>query len=406
MHLRNILVATSLVFAFVNVSRAQLGKSGAGPDLGATGLWEGSAPNDSSPISNSSSPSRGVLQGFCYLGVAVLGFGSSMVPVRSRDVGDGFFYQLIFCSTMALEALVAFLIRGCPEVRALGLLAGFLYSLGNLATVPIIKTIGLGLGTLIWSIFSLLIAWATARFGWFGVDPEDVPNPTLNYIGTGFTAMSPLILFFLKTDDRPEVEEEDNERQPLLQRSRLPLVQLGPEDTLKISLFDSLSHPTKRILGTVLAVCSGICYGCSYTPILYIKDNSLKNHTNFRGASQFDLDYLFPHMVGINALTTVVFFGYCFVLKNRPQLPNCVVPAFLGGSLHFVSYFAFFEACYYLGTIITYPIGCTGPALISLLWSVFYFKELRGLRNILILAAVVVTVVCGVTLITLSKIDP
>ncbi|CAL8341149.1 unnamed protein product [Arctogadus glacialis] len=382
MHLRIILVATSLVLAFVNVSRAQLGKSGAGPDLGATGLWEGSAPNNSSPnnsspISNSSSPPRGVLQGFCYLGVSVLGFGSSMVPVRSRDVGDGFFYQLIFCGTMALEALFAFLIRGCPEVRALGLLAGFLYSLGNLATVPIIKTIGLGLGTLIWSIFSLLIAWATA---------------------------SPLILFFLKTDDRPE--EEDNERQPLLQRGSLPLVQLGPEDTLKISLFDSLSHPTKRILGTVLAVCSGICYGCSYTPILYIKDNSLKNHTHFRGASQFDLDYLFPHMVGINALTTVVFFGYCFVLKNRPQLPNCVVPAFLGGSLHFVSYFAFFEACYYLGTIITYPIGCTGPALISLLWSVFYFKELRGLRNILILAAVVVTVVCGVTLITLSKIDP
>ena len=64
-------------------------EAGAGDDGGAPGLWEGLAPTNSSPLSNTSSPPGGLLQGFCYLGVSVLGFGSSMVPVRSSDVGDG-----------------------------------------------------------------------------------------------------------------------------------------------------------------------------------------------------------------------------------------------------------------------------------------------------------------------------
>jgi len=28
-----------------------------------------------------------------------------------------------------------------------------------------------------------------SRFGWFGIDPQGVPKPTLNYIGTAVTAM-------------------------------------------------------------------------------------------------------------------------------------------------------------------------------------------------------------------------
>ena len=37
---------------------------------------------------------------------------------------------------------------------------------GNINTVPIIKTIGLGLGMLFWGTVSLVLGWAVARFGW------------------------------------------------------------------------------------------------------------------------------------------------------------------------------------------------------------------------------------------------
>ncbi|KAJ3605424.1 hypothetical protein NHX12_027471 [Muraenolepis orangiensis] len=132
---------------------------------------------------NGSSVSGGLLQGFCFLGMSVLCFGTAMVPLQRVDVGDG---KLVFCSTMALEALLVFVIRGCPHIWALNFVSGMLYSI----------------------------------------------------------------------------------------------------------------------------------------------------------------------------VTTFLFVGYCFLLKNRPHLPpNCVVPAFASGSMQFMAYCAFFESSYYLGTIVTYPIG-------------------------------------------------
>lgn len=41
--------------------------------------------------------------------------------------------------------------------------------LGNLTAIPIIKTIGLGMGILIWGVCNCCVGWATGRFGLFGV---------------------------------------------------------------------------------------------------------------------------------------------------------------------------------------------------------------------------------------------
>lgn len=37
---------------------------------------------------------------------------------------------------------------------------------GNANTVPIIRTIGIGLGMLFWNIVGLITGWGTARYGW------------------------------------------------------------------------------------------------------------------------------------------------------------------------------------------------------------------------------------------------
>ena len=43
-------------------------------------------------------------------------------------------------------------------------LIGFLWATGNMCVVPVIKTIGLGLGLLIWGSFNLLSGWASGRY--------------------------------------------------------------------------------------------------------------------------------------------------------------------------------------------------------------------------------------------------
>uniref|UniRef100_A0A4W5KWJ6 Transmembrane protein 144a n=1 Tax=Hucho hucho TaxID=62062 RepID=A0A4W5KWJ6_9TELE len=121
-------------------------------------------------VTNSSN-GTGLTYGFVSCGVAVLFYGSNFVPVKKIPTGDG-----------------------------------------NITVVPIVKTIGLGLGLLIWASFNLLIGWASSRFGWFGIDAEEVSNPTLNYCGAGFCLLSAIIFFFVKSDvhsqsSRPEEEE-------------------------------------------------------------------------------------------------------------------------------------------------------------------------------------------------------
>ena len=62
----------------------------------------------------------------------------------------------------------------------------FVYHLGNVTAIPIVNTIGMGLGILIWSSSGLLFGWASGRFGWFNTKPQIPASDILNYIGLIF----------------------------------------------------------------------------------------------------------------------------------------------------------------------------------------------------------------------------
>ena len=47
-----------------------------------------------------------------------------------------------------------------------------LYVAGNICVVPIVKTIGLGLGMCIWGMISLLSGWSTGRYDQIYSRPE------------------------------------------------------------------------------------------------------------------------------------------------------------------------------------------------------------------------------------------
>ncbi|XP_043551833.1 transmembrane protein 144-like isoform X3 [Chiloscyllium plagiosum] len=130
-----------------------------------------------------------LVKGFVSTAVAVICFGSNFVPVKKIDTGDGLFFQWIFCTAVWVVSLVVHLIQQCPQFWPLTMLGGFLWATGNITVIPILKTVGLGMGGLIWATFSLLMGWASSRFGWFGLDVQKVPSPILNYIGTALAAL-------------------------------------------------------------------------------------------------------------------------------------------------------------------------------------------------------------------------
>nr|CAD2137477.1 unnamed protein product [Meloidogyne enterolobii] len=66
------------------------------------------------------------------------------------------------------------------------MLGGLLWAIGNLTAIPIIKTIGLGMGILIWGTVNCVVGWATGRFGLFGVNASTPSSPNLNYLGLVF----------------------------------------------------------------------------------------------------------------------------------------------------------------------------------------------------------------------------
>ncbi|XP_072191878.1 transmembrane protein 144 [Excalfactoria chinensis] len=337
--------------------------------------------------------------GFTSSTVAVLLFGTNFVPVKKYDTGDGMFFQWILCASIWMVSLVVNLIRNCPQFWPLAMVGGFLWATGNITVVPIIKTIGLALGLLIWASFNLLTGWASSRFGWFGIDPEEVARPVLNYIGAGLSLLSAVIFFFIKTE--VQTSSASLESTPLL---REPSVNAS-EDASDVSWVTSLSPVKKRFVGCSLAVVAGILYGSSFVPVLYIKDHGRRNETIYARASQFDLDYVFAHFSGIFLTSTVYFLIYCAVRRNKPDVyPKAILPGFVSGVLWAIANCCWFIANHYLSAVVSFPIITAGPGLIAAMWGVLVFKEIKGLKNYVLLSVAFCIILAGSLSTAFSKV--
>uniref|UniRef100_A0A8D0FBF3 Transmembrane protein 144 n=1 Tax=Strix occidentalis caurina TaxID=311401 RepID=A0A8D0FBF3_STROC len=314
--------------------------------------------------------------GFTSSTVAVLLFGTNFVPVKKFDTGDGMFFQWILCASIWIVSLVVNLIQNCPRFWPLAMVGGFVWATGNVTVVPIVKTIGLALGLLIWASFNLLTGWASSRFGWFGIDPEEVSRPILNYIGAGLSLLSAVIFLFVKTE--VQSSSASLERTPLLRESVSTLY---------------------------LAVVAGILYGSSFVPVLYIKDHGRRNETIYTGASQFDLDYVFAHFSGIFLTSTIYFLIYCTIRKNKPNVyPQAILPGFVSGVLWAIANCCWFIANHYLSAVVSFPIITAGPGLVAAMWGVLVFKEIKGLKNYVLLSVAFCVILAGSLSTAFSKV--
>ncbi|XP_063165711.1 transmembrane protein 144 isoform X1 [Candoia aspera] len=341
--------------------------------------------------------------GFTSSAVAVVLFGTNFVPVKKFDTGDGMFFQWILCAAIWIVSLIVNLIQNSPRFWPLAMVGGFLWATGNVTVVPIIKTIGLGLGLLIWASFNLLTGWASSRFGWFGIDPEEVRKPVLNYIGAALAVLSSIIFLFIKSDVHNS--SPSSESTPLLREQSINTSEYRVENRNDVSWVDNLSPLGKRMVGCSLAVIAGILYGSSFVPVLYIKDHGRRNGTMYTGASQFDLDYVFAHFSGIFLTSTIYFLIYCAAMKNNPKVyPAAIIPGFISGILWAIANCCWFIANHYLSAVVSFPIITAGPGFIAAMWGVLVFKEIKGLKNYLLLLIAFCTILAGSLSTAFSKV--
>ncbi|XP_039178762.1 transmembrane protein 144 isoform X4 [Crotalus tigris] len=183
--------------------------------------------------------------GFISSAVAVVLFGSNFVPVKKFDTGDGMFFQWILCAAIWIVSLIVNLIQNSPKFWPLAMVGGFLWATGNITVVPVVKTIGLGLGLLIWASFNLLTGWASSRFGWFGIDPEEVRKPVLNYIGAALSVLSSIIFLFIKSEVQ---NSSSSESAPLLREQSINTSEYRVENRSDVSWVDNLSPLGKRMV--------------------------------------------------------------------------------------------------------------------------------------------------------------
>ncbi|XP_061164844.1 transmembrane protein 144-like isoform X2 [Saccostrea echinata] len=361
--------------------------------------------------------------GFIAAGVSVLLYGSNFAPVKKFETGDGMFFQWILCGAALLVGIIVQVIRGTRHFYPLVMIGGLVWETGNICVVPIIKTIGMGLGLCIWGMTNLLSGWATSRFGLFGVTPSDkIGNDTLNTVGVVVAVFSSIIFAFVRNEVTPV---EISETEPLLnntpsgqgygspgdslysntnnhdqlvfnQRRSRGSINRDPTDTEDNTFIDRLSPVNKRILGIVLSVVSGVLYGQMFTPAVYLQDQ--KEH------SENSLDYVFACFCGIYITSTVYFIIYIIFMKNKPKVyPKAILPGVISGLMWGTATAGWFVANEALSPAISFPIISTGPSIIASLWGIFVFREIRGVRNISILLLGFVFVITGATLTALSE---
>ncbi|XP_030643576.1 transmembrane protein 144-like [Chanos chanos] len=335
--------------------------------------------------------------GLISCAVSVVFYGSNFVPVKKFDTGDGMFFQWVFCAAVWIVSLIANLILNCPKFWPLAMVGGVVWATGNITVVPIVKTIGLGLGLPIWASFNLLMGWASSRFGWFGIESETVNKPALNYSGAGLCLLSAIMFFFVKSDVQRISSEEET---PLL----IDNINSDSRCSSDESWVDRLRPRTKRIVGSAMAVVAGLLYGSSFIPELYIKYHATDQNSTYTGASQFDLDYVFAQFSGIFLTSTVYFLIYCGFKKNQPKVfPRAILPGFASGVMWAIATCCWFLANNYLSAVVSFPIITTVPGLIAAVWGVVVFKEVKGLRNYLVLVFAFCLVLAGALLTAFSK---
>ncbi|KAN0007395.1 hypothetical protein ACTFIU_000594 [Dictyostelium citrinum] len=353
-----------------------------------------------------------------YIGsaAAIIGFGSNYVPVKKYPVGNGLSYAFVLSIGGLCVAFIAMMIHGTFVFSPIGILGGSLWAMANLLIIPIIKLVGLGLGVLLWSSIGIVVGFFSGKFGWLGLDKQIVTHDWMNWLGFVGIVISIFCFFFIKPsleDDkdyginnkqhknkRGYIDPMENEEFPILRGSVNgdgPIVinkyNIDNSDSTE-TIFDKIPTKFKTVAGISMSIICGVLLGVNMIPMQLWK----QNHPE---ASPFDI--IFSQFAGVFLFNAFTFMFYAMI-KRTPQIyPKTIFPSFISGVMWGIANCGLMVSTQNLGYTVGYPISCSGPMIISSLWSVFYFREIKGTKNLLILCGSFLFLISGIILLAFSS---
>ena len=159
------------------------------------------------------------------------------------------------------------------------------------------------------------------------------------------------------------------------------------------------------MFGFTLALAAGLFYGTNFNPPQHLIDAAVREGDDSQHSVE-GLDYVFSHFCGIFLTTLCYFVVYCagkHAAGRKPELPPCVLPAFLSGLMWGVAQICWFVANAKLSFTVSFPIITSLPGLVGALWGVLVFAEIKGWDNYALLIVSGVMRLVAVVLIVLSK---
>ncbi|KAI1721305.1 transmembrane family transporters domain-containing protein [Ditylenchus destructor] len=343
-----------------------------------------------------------VLLGLAACALSSVCFGSMYVAVRKFEAGDGIFVQWVVCSAIFVVGMIVNAATSFPQFQPLAMLGGLLWEPNCSADYQ---------NSWPWNgnfdFVNCVVGWAAGRFGLFGIKASVPSSPTVNYIGLCCVIIGGALFSIVRPSVQKDSEKnshdlnspavENNERSSLMGDAAADET---VDRTPALPQSSGLDAYKLRITAICMSIFAGACYGLTFVPVIYIQDNP----EYFVNPPKDAVYYAFSHFSGIYMTSTAVLLVYLFYTKNSPFVNGKIIlPSFLAGLLWAIAQLAWFLANDLLSQAITFPINAMMPGVCAALWSVFYFKEIKGAKNLRLLVAAVLITVTGAALVGISK---
>ncbi|PIC52408.1 hypothetical protein B9Z55_002527 [Caenorhabditis nigoni] len=364
--------------------------------------------------------------GYTACAVSSVFFGSMFVPVKSYDTRDGIFAQWMMSIAILLVGFVVFAYTGFVGFYPLAMLGGASWCIGNYhvhyqvynvirysgnaTAIPIIQRLGLAVSILIWNTSNCLTGWAGGRFGLFGMKPQVPASPYLNYLGLIFVIIGGSIFAQVKSEPASSASSKKSNR------ASFDMENLNSEEKKALNTTESsddggldteiirpkkdLNSGSQRLMAFITALIAGVFYGMTFVPVIRMIDNE----DLYVGYPKDGLSYVFSHYFGIFITSTIIFVIYSIFRRNQPYAPpNLFLPGMAAGCFWAIAQTSFFVANQHLSSAVTFPIISQMPGCIAAAWSIFYYREIHGKRNFLLLGAAMSITITGAVLVGISK---
>ena len=250
----------------------------------------------------------------------------------------------------------------------------------------------------------MLTGWFVSLKGLLGQPKADITNPMLNYIGVACCVSCVFISSFVKNNDDKEDEEHPRRVSSVGNLSTAvitaaddsePLLPITDKGT---SWVDKLSSTQKQVVGYGLSVFAGMMYGLNFDPC----DYAWKRWYKDLGYQQMDME--FSQFCGTLLASFFYLCCYCIYKGNAPDIyPRSIFPGFLSGLMWGVAQTGWFFANASLGQVISFPIICCGPTIVSSIWSMTLYKEITGKKNVILIFVLVCILITGSIFVGCSK---